>query len=130
MRPVGCHGFSPYSISNFSDATSPIQLLRCNFSDATSLMQLLNQSILNPRNQPRSASSGGGADSDSICKEIEAEDVRAMTPSGRLTVMDSALTPNAPSPIQLLQCNFSDATSLMQLIQYNFSDATSLMQLL
>ncbi len=45
--------------------------------------------------------SGGGADSDSICKEIDAEDVKAMTPFGRLSAMDSAPTSNATSPMQL-----------------------------
>ena len=58
-------------------------------------------SILNPRNQARSASSKGGAVSDSICKEIDAEDVGAMTPCGLPAAMDSAPTPNATSLMQL-----------------------------
>ncbi len=57
--------------------------------------------ILNPRNQARSASLGGGADSDAICKDIDAEDVGATTLRGRLAAMDSAPTPNATSPMQL-----------------------------
>ncbi len=68
---------------------------------ATSPMQLWNLSIPNSRNQARSASSGGGADSDPISKEIDAEDVEATTPCGRLAAMDSAPTPNATSPLQL-----------------------------
>ncbi len=63
---------------------------------------------------------------DSICKEINAEDVGAMTLCGWLAAMDSTPTPNATSPMQLT----SDATSLMQLLRCNFSDATSPMQLL
>ncbi len=50
--------------------------------------------------------SGGGADSDSIYKEIDAEDVGAMTKCGGLAAIDSAPTSNATSP---------NATSLMQL---------------
>ncbi len=65
--------------------------------NATSLMQLRNQSIPNPRNQARSASSRGGADYDSICKEIDAEDVGATPPCGLPAAMDSAPTPNATS---------------------------------
>ncbi len=50
--------------------------------NATSPMQLWNKSILNPRNQARSASSGGGADLEFISKEIDAEDVGATIPCG------------------------------------------------
>ncbi len=42
--------------------------------NATLPMQLWNQSIPKPRNQARSASSGGGTDSNPICKEIDVED--------------------------------------------------------
>ncbi len=73
----------------------------CNFSNATSLMHLWNQSIPSPINQARPASSGGGADLDSICKEIDAEDVGVMTLCGLPAVMDSAPTPKATSPMQL-----------------------------
>ncbi len=69
--------------------------------EATFLMQLWNQSIPNPKNQARSAMSGGGADSDSICKEIDATDVRAMTPCGGLSAMDSAPNLNETPPMQL-----------------------------
>ncbi len=68
---------------------------------ATSLMQLWNPSIPNPKNQARSASSGGGADSDSICKMIDAEGVGATTLCGLLAAMDAAPTPNATSPMKL-----------------------------
>ncbi len=70
---------------------------------ATSPVHLWNLSIPNPRNQARSASSGGGADSDSdsISKEIDAEDVGAMTLCGLQAAMDSAHTPKATSPMQL-----------------------------
>ncbi len=49
---------------------------------ATSPMQLWNQLIPNLRNQVRSASLGGG-DFDSVSKEIDAENVGAMTPCGQ-----------------------------------------------
>ncbi len=49
--------------------------------------------------QTRSARLRGGADSHSICKEIDAEDVGAMTPYGLPAAMDSAPTPNATSPM-------------------------------
>ncbi len=68
---------------------------------ATSPLQLWNLSIPNSRNQARSASSGGGADSDPISKEIDAEDVEATTPCGRLAAMDSAPTPNTTSPMHV-----------------------------
>ncbi len=55
---------------------------------------------MNPRNQAKSASSSGGAHSDSICKDIGTENAVAMTLSGWLAVMDSAPTLNAtPSMI-------------------------------
>ncbi len=38
--------------------------------------------------QARSASSGGGADSDSICKETDVEDVGVVTPCGLPDAMD------------------------------------------
>ncbi len=65
------------------------------------VQNLWNQSISNPRNQARSASLGKGADSDSVCKEIDVEDVGAMTLCGLPAAIDSAPTPNATSPIQL-----------------------------
>ncbi len=68
---------------------------------AISPMQLWNSSIPNPRNQARLASSGEGADSDSICKEIDAEDVGATTPCDLPAVMDSAPTPDATSLMQI-----------------------------
>ncbi len=95
---------------NFSHASFPMQLLQCNFSNAASPMQIRNQSILNPRYQARSVSLEGGADSDSISKEINAEDVEALTLCGRLAVIDSATNPNSTSPMHLLQSNFSNAT--------------------
>ncbi len=51
-------------------------------------MQLLNQLITNRRNQAKSADSGGGADLDSICEEIDAEDVGATTWCGLQAAMD------------------------------------------
>ncbi len=46
--------------------------------------------------------SEGGADLDSICKEIDAEDEGATTSCGLPAAMDSAPTPNAASLVQLL----------------------------
>ncbi len=69
-------------------------------------MQLWNPSIPIPRSQARSASSGGGANLDSICKAIDAEYVGATSPCGLPAAIDSAPTP----------CNISDATSPMQLL--------------
>ncbi len=63
----------------------------------------------------KSTSSGGGAVSDSISKEIGAEDVGAMTLCGKMAAVDSVPTPNVTSPMQLLWCNFSCGTSLMQI---------------
>ncbi len=65
-------------------------------------MKIWNQLIPNPRNQARSASSGEGDDSDSISKEIDAEDEGAMTLCGQLAAMDSTPTLDATSPMQLL----------------------------
>ena len=89
---------------------------------ATSPMQLWNPSIPNPRNQARSASD----DSDSICKETDAEDVGA--PQHHVAYWLVWTQPLLQ--MQLLQCNFSYATFLMQLLHCNFSNATSPMQLL
>ncbi len=44
---------------------------------------------------------GEGTDSDFISKEIDVEDVGAMTPCGQLATMDSDPTPNVSSPLQL-----------------------------
>ncbi len=77
-----------------------MQLLWCNFSNAFFLMQLRKQLILNPKHQARSASLGGGADSDSISNEIDAEDVGAIIPWIQPLIQ-----------MQLLQRNFSNTTS-------------------
>ncbi len=69
--------------------------------NAASPMKLQNQSILNPGNQARSGSLGGGADYDSDSKDINIKDVGAMTPYGWLACMDSAPTPYATSPMNL-----------------------------
>ncbi len=68
--------------------------------NATSPIQLWNQSVPNPRNQARSASSGGGTDSDSVCKDIDAENVGAVTLCGWLPLIKPLLS----------KCNFSNAT--------------------
>ncbi len=65
-------------------------------------MELKNQSIPVPRTQARSSSSREGADSDSICKDIDAVDIRAVTACGQPAAMDSTPTPNETSLMQLL----------------------------
>ncbi len=60
-------------------------------------------SIPIPRNQATSSRLGGRADSDSdsVCKDINAEDVGATTLCVWLAAMDSAPTPNSTSPMKL-----------------------------
>ena len=105
---TGCHGFSPYSKGNFSNAT----------------LESINS-------KPKKSSK--------ICKwwfwfHLQGDWCWGCrgptTPCGLLAAIDSAPTPDATSPMQLLLCNFSDATSPLQLLQCNFSNATSPMQLL
>ncbi len=60
---------------------------------------------------------------DSICKEIDAEDVGAMTLCGLLAAMDSSPPPNATPPMKLRR-NFSHNTGLgtkNQVLQDNSS---------
>ncbi len=86
LTPVSQHGKKQFcdSICKEIDAEDVGAMTLCGLlaamdsaptPDATSPMQLWNPSIPNPRNQARSASSGGRADSDSICKRIDADDV-------------------------------------------------------
>ncbi len=57
--------------------------------------------IPKPRNQARSTRSGGGSNSDSLCKEIDAEDVGTTTPCGRPADMDLSPPLNATSSMKL-----------------------------
>ncbi len=88
---AGCHGFSPYS--------------KCNFSNAT--LQSINSK---PTKSSKICKLGGWTDSVSICKEIDVEDVGAKRPCGRPAAMDSARNPNAFSLMQL--CNQSTINQL------------------
>ncbi len=71
-------------------------------------MPFWNQSTPNPRNQATSATLRGGADSDSICKDIDAEDLEATTLYDLPAVMDSAPTPNVSSVMPLWNSSISN----------------------